>query len=214
VGDPLRILKRLRLQVVGPTFGLLLGATLVTVAVAHGGDPAKIHSCVNPNSGGIKIVGANETCKNHETTLDWNIQGVQGPPGPQGAPGQAGPPGPPGQPGLAGPPGPPGSPGVAGPPGPPGPAGQGGVSGLEVVRISSDLNGDVSKLRFVECPGTKRLIGGGATTTTPSGLVRLVIKQSGPAIDNPERIWFGVVENIGAPGDWQLHTYAICANVS
>ncbi len=37
----------------------------------HGGDPTKIHSCVNNASGEIKIVDPNDTCKNNWTPLDW-----------------------------------------------------------------------------------------------------------------------------------------------
>lgn len=54
--------------------GLVFVVTLAVVTPAvytHGGDPTLIHSCVNKNSGEIKIVGANATCKNNETALDW-----------------------------------------------------------------------------------------------------------------------------------------------
>src|SRR3990172_1289184 len=69
----------------------LLGVALTAVAYAHGSDLALIHACVNNNSGEIKIVGANETCRQNETPLDWNIQGPPGPQGIQGAPGVASP---------------------------------------------------------------------------------------------------------------------------
>lgn len=50
---------------------LFLGAALrslmvlsgMTVALAHGGDAALIHACVNNSSGTIKIVGPNDTLK-------------------------------------------------------------------------------------------------------------------------------------------------------
>ena len=77
--------------------GLLLALALVagtTWAFAHGGDPDLIHACVNNNSGEIKIVGPDESCKNNQYPLDWNIEGSTGPPGPPG--------GPPGPPGLSG----------------------------------------------------------------------------------------------------------------
>ena len=55
--------------------------TVTRVAWAHGGDVAKIHSCVN-TQGSLRVVGANESCRIGETPLDWNIQGPQGPAGP------------------------------------------------------------------------------------------------------------------------------------
>ena len=38
---------------------------------ADGGDSTLIHACVNKSSGEIKIVGANASCKNNETSLHW-----------------------------------------------------------------------------------------------------------------------------------------------
>jgi hypothetical protein len=76
---------------------LLLGG--VTFASAHGGDASQIHSCVK--GGNLRIVGADETCRNNETALDWNQQGAQGVPGPQGPAGPQGVQGPPGTPGTS-----------------------------------------------------------------------------------------------------------------
>ncbi|MEK7378866.1 MAG: hypothetical protein AABZ71_08170, partial [Candidatus Binatota bacterium] len=39
---------------------------------AHGGDPTKIHACVNNHSGEVKIVDANALCKHDHTPLDWD----------------------------------------------------------------------------------------------------------------------------------------------
>ena len=74
------------------TMGGLFVASLGLVS-AHGGDTAKIHSCVNNSSGTIKIVGANDNCNNNESALDWNITGVAGPAGAEGPQGPAGAPG-------------------------------------------------------------------------------------------------------------------------
>lgn len=60
---------------------LLLGQLSVNI-FAHGGDDAQIHSCVKSDSGNVRIVGADEACKENEEALDWNIQGEQGPSGP------------------------------------------------------------------------------------------------------------------------------------
>ena len=73
-------------------FGLLVAGvvivTAVTIVNAHGPGPATgvIHSCVKDN-GELTIVSANATCKNNETALDWNGEGVQGPPGQAGVSG-------------------------------------------------------------------------------------------------------------------------------
>ena len=40
-------------------------------ASAHGGDPTLVHSCINERSGAMKIVGANGSCRQNETALDW-----------------------------------------------------------------------------------------------------------------------------------------------
>jgi hypothetical protein len=70
--------------------GVAAGTFLVS---AHGGDTSKIHACVKNSNGTLRIVGANDTCANNETALDWNIQGPpgpSGPPGPTGIPGSGG----------------------------------------------------------------------------------------------------------------------------
>lgn len=50
----------------------LLGAALglPTAAIADGGDPNLIHSCVNP-SGLTRIVGSNDVCGSNETAAHW-----------------------------------------------------------------------------------------------------------------------------------------------
>jgi hypothetical protein len=65
--------------------GALIVMAAVTIVDAHGQGPAPgvIHSCVK-NNGDITIVGATDTCKNNETALDWNAQGVPGPAGVSG----------------------------------------------------------------------------------------------------------------------------------
>lgn len=101
----------------------LLAAGATVLVSAHGGDGALIHACKNNTSGTIRIVGPNDSCRDSESPLDWNIQGPvgpQGPEGPQGVPGSQGPTGPQGTQGLQGPQGPEGPQGPTGPQGPPG----------------------------------------------------------------------------------------------
>lgn len=55
--------------------GSLAAAMIVSlspVAGAHGGDDDKVHACVVSNSGTLRIVGAGETCRTGETSLDWS----------------------------------------------------------------------------------------------------------------------------------------------
>lgn len=60
------------------SIGISLGAS--TVALGHGGDTTKIHSCVNNATGTIKIVAPNATCKANETPLDWDQTAPPAPP--------------------------------------------------------------------------------------------------------------------------------------
>ncbi len=64
-----------------------IASIFATIAFAHGGNTSLIHGCVGTgglNQGRLRIIAANGTCNANETPLDWNIQGVQGPPGPAG----------------------------------------------------------------------------------------------------------------------------------
>ncbi|MEM7132656.1 MAG: hypothetical protein AAF702_40515 [Chloroflexota bacterium] len=137
----------------------ILFADVPTQVFAHpdGPGPNIIHSCVNQNTGRIRIVEANNTCQrmrndadgdsaehrnrnNRWVPLDWNAMGQPGPAGPagpsgndnDGAPGAQGPVGPAGPAGPVGPVGPAGNdgaPGAQGPVGPVGPAGPAGNDG-------------------------------------------------------------------------------------
>ena len=95
--------KRRLLIVVPLAIAVILSGTVV---LAHGGDVNLIHACVNQQSGAIKIVGANGSCKQGETALDWAINGPAGPQGPAGAVGAQGLTGADGATGAQGPAGP------------------------------------------------------------------------------------------------------------
>ena len=64
-----------------------------------------IHSCVNNNSGEIKIADAGDKCKGNSDSLDWNAIGPQGDQGIQGEKGDKGSTGSKGNPGAKGAPG-------------------------------------------------------------------------------------------------------------
>ena len=69
--------------------GAMLVVTLIIGggwAFAHGGDPEQVHSCVNDESGAVRVVAPDGECGKKETPLDWSIQGPAGPQGPQGEP--------------------------------------------------------------------------------------------------------------------------------
>jgi hypothetical protein len=66
-------------QILSVFFAIALGFPLT--ARSHGGDTTKIHSCVNSDSGAVKIVGASDVCRNNETALDWAVTPI-GPPQP------------------------------------------------------------------------------------------------------------------------------------
>ena len=68
-----------RWLLLGSAFVLAL-AGVTPMVYAHGGDPTLIHSCVNKSSGEVKIVGANASCKNHETAVDWPATSAPAPP--------------------------------------------------------------------------------------------------------------------------------------
>jgi hypothetical protein len=101
------------------------GIAWATVPAADG----TITACYR-SSGLLRIIDAEagETCRDNETLLAWNEEGMQGPEGPIGPQGPAGPQGETGPQGEAGPRG---EPGPAGPQGEPGPAGPQGETGPE-----------------------------------------------------------------------------------
>jgi type VI secretion system secreted protein Hcp len=99
----------------------------ITNVLAEDND-TNYYSCVNKNSGTIKMVKENTSCSNSEEKIIWN---QVGPKGDTGATGPAGPQGPKGDVGATGPQGLKGDTGETGPQGPPGvsvPAGDGSPS--------------------------------------------------------------------------------------
>jgi hypothetical protein len=72
-GEVEKVERIIVLVLLGVVIALGLGLATRTVS-AHDGDATLIHACVNQNSGELKIVSANATCKKNETPLVW--QGV------------------------------------------------------------------------------------------------------------------------------------------
>jgi len=99
-------------------WGALALAGAVTALPLGASEPdGQIHACVrdrNQDGSGrlVRIVQADEECRNHETRLTWNVAGPTGPVGPMGPAGPQGPTGPEGPVGPVGPQGDPGPPGA------------------------------------------------------------------------------------------------------
>ncbi|HZO62054.1 MAG TPA: hypothetical protein VFB35_03655 [Gaiellaceae bacterium] len=113
--------------------------------------------------------------------------------------------------GAAGPAGPQGAPGPAGPQGPAGPAGpQGspGLSGVEIVQASSVDSSSSPKQTSVSCPGSKKVIGGGARIYGANA--EAALDESYPSNGST---WYATgYEIVPTASNWHLEVYAICAN--
>ncbi len=141
--------------------------TSVAVAQAHGGDAAKVHTCVGKIGGMVRVVDSSNTCLLTESPLDWNIQGPTGSPG---LPGPAGPKGDTGPSGPKGDTGPSGPAGITGPQGPAGPAGAGGGGAHTVFTLSAFNSSD--KTQEARCPTGEVAIGGGHNIAPTGGQPR------------------------------------------
>jgi hypothetical protein len=113
-----------------------------------------------------------------------------------------------GIPGPVGPQGPAGPAGSQGAAGPAGPQGAPGVSGLEIVSVSSPYDTTSPKDFDVPCPGSKKLIGGGAYLYGAEGDVAL--DESYPA---SATAWHVKGVEVSVTGlNWRVLGYAICAH--
>jgi hypothetical protein len=76
----MKSMKRLPRTRVLIAFGMAIGGILWVAerAEAHGGDPSVIHGCVQKSSGLVRIVAANESCRDTETALHFGGQAPQG----------------------------------------------------------------------------------------------------------------------------------------
>lgn len=215
----------------------LMGAGVVTAVSAHGGGNGIIHSCVkfegdDDDKGKDKdkalrghlyiLQDSTSTCKKGETTLDWNIQGPQGVPGPLGPTGPQGPKGdtgaigPQGPQGLVGPPGPQGPIGPAGPQGPigpqgpkgdPGTGGGGGVTGYVIITVTTFGDEEAR----ATCPAGKKVLGGGAApffaTFVDPGAHLLYSQPQG------DTTWIARAMS-GSNIPMQTRAFAICGNAT
>ena len=103
--------------------------------------------------------------------------------------------------------GPQGLRGETGPAGPAGPAGAPGLSGVEVVKSAGlPIAVGEQKGSTATCPAGKRVIGGGASTSTQP----LAFRWLGPAGDTT---YLATARNVGTQAD-TLYVWALCATVA
>jgi hypothetical protein len=164
----------------------LVGGATVVGAQSTGG---VIRACVS-TSGSLQIVGSGVACKNNESLLTWNTQGLQGPPGPARPAGPAGP---------------------AGPVGPQGPAGVSGVTGIVTVTSMITLPPAAGSkvLAGINCPAGKILLSGGYRLWSAAEGVQVLESHPSPGASEQ---WDVTVVNLGYPNEMPIELYARCAN--
>lgn len=135
--------------------------------------------------------------------------GLTGAPGPQGAPG------PRGADGLIGAAGATGATGSAGPTGATGAV---GISARELVTAESINDASDVKAAVVYCPGTKLVIGGGATAVGESATPPVALTVSQPQdLGFPFNTsgWVAYATEITpVAANWKLVVHAVCVNVA
>jgi hypothetical protein len=100
----------------------------------------------------------------------------------------------------------------AGPAGPQGPAGTPGISGLQRVDVTTSSNSVSPKTLLVNCPASKKAIGGGARVLG-SGATKVSIGASFP--DSSGTQWDASASEVDATVlSWQLQGYVLCATVT
>jgi hypothetical protein len=118
-----------------------------------------------------------------------------------------------GQVGPQGPAGPAGPAGSAGPAGPTGAAGAAGVSGYEVVTQDSAASSSTARGETINCPGSKKVLGGGGGVINAASHLTVALDLTGPISGNTG--WVVQAHEVTPDATaWALRLWAICANVS
>jgi hypothetical protein len=139
--------------------------------------------------------------------------------GAAGAAGAAGTGGAAGAQGAKGDTGPAGSQGAKGDAGTPGPP---ALAGLEIVSSTSSFDSSTYKQNAVTCPAGKTAISGGSSDTAATQPAPLAVVTSQPgkngsatsAGQTPDGWFASMNEESAYVGNWDLTTYAVCANVT
>lgn len=154
-----------------------------------------IRACVDHQNGQVRIVSPDDSCRNNERSVEWNVEG------PAGVAGAAGPAGPRGDIGPAGPDGAPGAPGVSG--------------WEQVVSTTIVLPAGGTKAAVARCPDGKQVFGGGFTSPGAGATVVESRPVSGPTAGDSRLTpgWLVWARNPSGP-DSTLAAYALCATAS
>jgi hypothetical protein len=186
---------RSRLAVVlGSVFVLAVagGVAYATIPDSNG----VIYGCLHDNSGHLRVIDTDsDSCRHHESPLDWNRTGPQGDPGPQGDRGPQGDPGPQGD---------------LGPPGPQGPQGLPGAATTYRYRFGGMYPG-TSVARALCLPGEK-VTGGGGFAVSPS---QAGLTQNHPISDLTGVVAFGTQAigwQVASQGLGTVQAYVVCAS--
>jgi hypothetical protein len=78
---------------------IVLSCLMTSFATTAGAQDRIVHACIQHSSLQVRIVEANDPCRDSEQRLQWNLMGLQGEPGPPGPRGPQGERGPAGEPG-------------------------------------------------------------------------------------------------------------------
>jgi hypothetical protein len=179
----MRLLRR-------PTLAFALGLLVAGAALAGTEAYARlgsaqatntIYACVKKN-GDVTLSGENESCKRNESRVSWNIVGPRGPKGDTGATGPQGPKGDKGDTGATGATGPQGPKGDKGDTGDTGPQGPKGDTGEAGAPGAPGAQGPAGPPGPQGPPGAS---GGAAALTSPNGLFKIQVTDSGIRILGP-----------------------------
>ena len=146
-------------------------------------------------------------CQKNDKLVTLNLNGsggvgATGDIGPQGATGSTGAVGETGPTGATGDQGPTGGTGTIGPIGA---TGANGISGYELVTVTNSTTDD-PKTVVADCPGGKKAVGGGFTSSTQS----VQVFEIGPT--NEGSSWRVTVNKTTATSAWDMTVTAICVN--
>lgn len=191
-------IRHLVLSAVALALALSAGSGLV----AYGSDQGQTYyACLRRNTGTLYSVTTSGPVKCHhrDVRVQWNEQG------PQGLQGEPGPMGPAGPQGEQGPPGPKGD---------AGPAGPAGLSQLEWVKASTGdkFIEEYFAIVNVRCPFGKVAIAGAFEIDTILFGEQVVVKDSGPILDNGRATGWHVYAERLENTPWRLTAYALCAS--
>ncbi|MBJ7354097.1 MAG: collagen-like protein [Thermoleophilaceae bacterium] len=169
-----------------------------------------LHATKRPRAG--RLLALDKRARFPASVFPEGLVGAQGPKGETGQPGIAG------SRGDAGATGATGSPGAQGATGANGATGPVGISGRETVTAESVNDASDLKGVIADCPGTKKVIGGGATATAVSSIPPVALTVSQPMdLGYPFNTssWIAYANEITPlTTNWKLVSFAVCVNLA